>query len=55
MLEAVCKHPAHKDRLYVSDTVIRSLPYFANGTVFAMRAPAGTTIQLAEPDGRQFS
>ena len=33
----------------------RSLPCFANDTVFAMRAPAGTTIQLAEPQGGQFT
>ncbi|GAX73421.1 hypothetical protein CEUSTIGMA_g873.t1 [Chlamydomonas eustigma] len=48
-LEAVCNQPANKEHLYVTDTLIRALPAFSNDTVFALRAPAGTTIELAQP------
>ncbi|KAG1679950.1 hypothetical protein FOA52_007014 [Chlamydomonas sp. UWO 241] len=54
-LEATCAHPANKQQLYITDTMIRALPTFAESSVFAMRAPAGTTIQLREPRGNQFN
>jgi len=53
-LEAVCDHPSNKPNLFLTDHMIRSLPHFSECSVFAMRAPAGTIIQLPEPRGGQF-
>lgn len=55
VLESMCTHPVNKEKLYVTDSVIRTLPCFASDTVFAMRAPIGTTIQLSDPEGDQFT
>lgn len=48
-MENMCHHPANQERLYLTDTVIRSLPCFVTNTVFAMRAPPGTTMSVVEP------
>lgn len=53
-LRAMTEHQHNKARLYVTDSDITSLPCFANDTIFAVRAPQGTTLEVPDPeaDGR---
>ena len=41
---------ANSARLYVTDEDIAKLPCTANDTVFAVKAPQGTTLEVPDPD-----
>lgn len=41
---------ANSARLYVTDEDIARLPCTANDTVFAVKAPQGTTLEVPDPD-----
>ena len=41
---------ANNARLYVTDEDIAKLPCTANDTVFAVKAPQGTTLEVPDPD-----
>ena len=53
-MEGICNNDANKEKLYIMDGPISSLPIFAGDTLFAMRAPQGTTMEVLEPDNKQF-
>ena len=44
------KDAANAARLYVTDEDIAKLPCTANDTVFAVKAPQGTTLEVPDPD-----
>ncbi|GBF89163.1 transcription factor [Raphidocelis subcapitata] len=48
-LRAMTEHPANRRLLYVTDADITSLPCFAQDTVFAVKAPKGTTLEMPDP------
>lgn len=57
--QALGENPLNKPRLYVTEEDVTALPCFANDTLFAVKAPPGTTLEvpdpreLADPDTQQ--
>lgn len=49
-VKAMSEHPYNKSRLYVTDSDISSLPCFAGDTIFAVKAPLGTTLEVPDPE-----
>ncbi|GFH32426.1 transcription factor E2F1, partial [Haematococcus lacustris] len=49
-LQALNTDPAVQPLLYVSDTAIKTLPCFGSDTLFAVRAPPGTTLEVSDPN-----
>lgn len=49
-LKRMSEHPYNQDRLYVTDEDITSLPCFAKDTIFAVKAPPGTTLEVPDPE-----
>lgn len=48
-LSQLCNSPRAKDKLYITDGAVRSLPCFANEYLFAMRAPPGSAMDIVKP------
>lgn len=48
-LQALSENPLNKPRLYVTDEDVMGLPCFANDTIFAVKAPPGTTLEVPDP------
>lgn len=48
-IKAMSEHPANKSHLFVTDDDITTLPCFANDTIFAVKAPQGTTLEVPDP------
>ncbi|EFJ50317.1 E2F transcription factor family [Volvox carteri f. nagariensis] len=48
-IQALSDNPLNKPRLYVTDEDVTSLPCFANDTIFAVKAPPGTTLEVPDP------
>jgi transcription factor E2F3 len=44
------EHPPNNARLFITDGDITALPCFANDTIFAVRAPQGTTLEVPDPE-----
>eukprot|EP00775_Hariotina_reticulata_P013663 gene13662-13785_t len=53
-IKAMTEAPANKPQFYVTDEDITSLPSFKNDTIFAVKAPAGTTLEVPEPEMHQM-
>lgn len=49
-IQAMTQDAANAARLYVTDEDIAKLPCTANDTVFAVKAPQGTTLEVPDPD-----
>lgn len=49
-IKAMTEDAANAARLYVTNEDIASLPCTANETVFAVKAPQGTTLEVPDPD-----
>jgi len=49
-LKALGEHPANHAKLFVTDEDITSLPCFADDVLFAVKAPAGTTLEVPPPE-----
>jgi hypothetical protein len=47
--------PANRESLFVADSDITSLPCFAADTLFAVKAPPGTTLEVGDPGAISFS
>ncbi|GFR53033.1 hypothetical protein Agub_g15725 [Astrephomene gubernaculifera] len=48
-IQSLSDNPLNKPRLYVTDEDVTSLPCFANDTIFAVKAPPGTTLEVPDP------
>nr|ABD77592.2 E2F1 [Chlamydomonas reinhardtii] len=48
-IQALSENPLNKPRLYVTDEDVMGLPCFANDTIFAVKAPPGTTLEVPDP------
>ncbi|GIL85466.1 hypothetical protein Vretimale_10605 [Volvox reticuliferus] len=48
-IQTLSDNPINKPRLYVTDEDVTSLPCFANDTIFAVKAPPGTTLEVPDP------
>lgn len=49
-IKAMTEDASNAARLYVTDEDIAKLPCTANDTVFAVKAPQGTTLEVPDPD-----
>lgn len=49
-IKAMTEDESNAARLYVTDEDIAKLPCTANDTVFAVKAPQGTTLEVPDPD-----
>lgn len=49
-IKAMTENESNAARLYVTDEDIAKLPCTANDTVFAVKAPQGTTLEVPDPD-----
>ena len=49
-IKDMTENAANSARLYVTDEDIAKLPCTANDTVFAVKAPQGTTLEVPDPD-----
>ncbi|KAG2496501.1 hypothetical protein HYH03_005326 [Edaphochlamys debaryana] len=48
-IQALSDNPLNRPRLYVTDDDVTGLPCFANDTIFAVKAPPGTTLEVPDP------
>ncbi|WIA09095.1 hypothetical protein OEZ85_008508 [Tetradesmus obliquus] len=49
-IKAMTEAAANKPHFYVTDDDITNLPCFKGDTIFAVKAPAGTTLEVPEPE-----
>jgi len=49
-IKALGEEPAVAGRLFVTDDDITALPCFLHDTIFAVKAPPGTTLQVPDPE-----
>ncbi len=47
--QAITENPLNRPRLFVTDEDVTGLPCFANDTLFAVKAPPGTTLEVPDP------
>lgn len=49
-IKSMSDNPLNKDKLYMTDEDITRLPVFASDTIFAVKAPPGTTLEVPDPE-----
>lgn len=49
-LKRMSEDPCNQERLYITDEDLTSLPCFANDSIFAVKAPPGTTLEVPDPE-----
>ncbi|KXZ54938.1 E2F1 protein [Gonium pectorale] len=49
VIQSITDNPINKNRLYVTDEDVTALPAFASDTIFAVKAPPGTTLEVPDP------
>lgn len=49
-IKSMSDNPLNSDKLYVTDDDITSLPVFSADTIFAVKAPPGTTLEVPDPE-----
>ena len=50
-LARLTEDPYSQARFYVTEDDIASLPCFGNDSIFAVKAPRGTTLEVPDPHG----